>query len=101
MSAAATAIMYIVADNEATVFLNGAQLASLQGVKQNVGTAGGGWGNSPIPTLSLKLAAGTNLLRIRVANAGTAPNPAGLLATIMLNNGTVVVRTNSNCKCCL
>ncbi len=91
VAAACAATVHVIADNSASVVLNGTTVAT---------NIGGGWGGAPnaaeYPRIKVTLAAGTNVLLISAANGGEGPNPAGLLAGVVRDDtGTVLTQTDS------
>jgi hypothetical protein len=86
---ACAATIHVIADNSASVVLNGIQITT-----ENIG---GGWGPHPHPRFSVTLKAGTNVLLITAVNLGVGDNPAGLLAGVVRDDtGTVLAQTDSN-----
>ncbi|RKO90607.1 hypothetical protein BDK51DRAFT_50107 [Blyttiomyces helicus] len=76
------AVLHILADNNATISVNGI----------SVGTATAGWATTSYTKLPVNLTAGNNLFSIVVTNAG---GPAGLCASLMSSNNSVLLHTDS------
>jgi hypothetical protein len=89
---ACAATIHVIADNFASVVLNGTKITTTD--------VGGGWGTTlsanRYPRLNVTLKAGTNVLLITAVNLGEASNPAGLLAGVVRNDtGTILAQTDS------
>ena len=69
-STAIPAVMHVIADDSATVSINGTQ----------VGTAAGGWAAPSYPQIAVSLQPGNSIINIVATNAG---GPAGLLVSLV------------------
>ncbi|RKO88795.1 hypothetical protein BDK51DRAFT_52292, partial [Blyttiomyces helicus] len=76
------AVLHILADNNATISVNGI----------SVGTATAGWATTSYTQLPVNLTAGNNLFSIIVTNTS---GPAGLCASLISSNNSVLVHTDS------
>lgn len=75
-----------IADNKVTIKVN----------NKNVGTQNGGWGGSG-GILSATLIPGINIFSFTATNAGSSPNPAGLLVTVLNpDNNQILFSTGDN-----
>jgi len=77
------ATVHVICDDSAVVYLNG----------DYVGRGDGGWGGGNYNRLPVTLYADNNVLHIEGVNGG---GPAGLLASVIADNGTVLARTDSS-----
>lgn len=81
------ATIHTIIDNEGIIFVN----------ESNLRTVGGGWGDPNYPKISTVLKPGRNLLRFNCANLGGAPNPAGLIVSIVdKSNNNVLINSNAS-----
>jgi hypothetical protein len=84
----ASARMVVTADNEFVLWVNGAQVGS-----------GNDFSHTYVLDCTRRLKAGTNLLAVAAVNGASTPNPAGLIATLILkykDGRTVEVPTDSS-----
>ncbi len=80
-------MLHIIVDDAADVYLNGAYLGSV-----TAGWTAGGYTNRP---LTFTLAKGTNTVSIFASNVGGSASAAGLIASLVSSDGTVLARTGS------
>lgn len=83
--------MLVAADNQFTLFLNGERVGS-----------GEGWQTAAAYDVTRLLTPGTNVLAVAAVNGAAAPNPAGLIAKLIVrlhNREQVTVGTDGSWKC--
>lgn len=86
VSVATPVVVHIIIDNSGTLYHNGT----------TIGSCSGGWTAPDYPKFNITLTPGVNVLGFTGFNAGSSPNPAGLLLSVIrVSDNAVLLRTNS------